>query len=70
MTGQKLVIYYDYSNNNSEIQYHNKSLDVLKTDQLNAINSEDPESTYMTDDEEEIVENEETELCLIKLFLI
>jgi hypothetical protein len=42
----------------------------LTTDQLNAINPEDPESTYMTDDEEEIVENEETELCQIKLFWI
>jgi hypothetical protein len=30
----------------------------LTTGQLNAINSEDPESTGMTDDEEEIEENE------------
>jgi hypothetical protein len=47
--------------NKSEIQYHSKLLDVLTTGQLSAINSEDPESTGMTDDEEEI-ENEEIEL--------
>ncbi len=46
------------------------TINHLTTDQLNAINPEDPESTYMTDDEEEIVENEETELCQIKLFWI
>ncbi len=40
--------------NNSEIQYHNKLLDVLTSGQLSAINSEDPELTGMRDDEEEI----------------
>jgi hypothetical protein len=54
-------IYCGLNANNSEIQYHNKLLDVLMTGQLSAINSEDPESTGMTDDEEEIEENE-TEL--------
>ncbi len=47
--------------NNSGIRYYNKLLDVFTTGQLNAINSEDSESTGMTDDEE-IEENEETEL--------
>jgi hypothetical protein len=62
---QMIVNFFRYCGlnaNNSEIQYHNKLLDVLTSGQLSGINSKDPESTGMTDDEEEIEDNEEIEL--------